>query len=83
MLVVDSVSPHQPEFEVLLWAGADTTEIRGQAGDLFALAGTANRAQGQQVPRPSYGFDGVGTRAQRGGWLEKQKVSFPFLLLLL
>ena len=77
----DSASPHQPESEVLLRAGAGTNEVRGQAGDLFAFAGTADRAQGRRVPRPSYGFDGGGTRAQRGGWLEKQKVSFTFLLL--
>lgn len=70
---VDSASPHQPESEVLLRAGAGTNEVRGQAGDLFAFAGTADRAQGRRVPRPSYGFDGGGTRARRGGWLEKQK----------
>ena len=80
---VDSASPHQPESEVLMRAGASTNEVRGQAGDLFAFAGTTDRAQGRRVPRPSYGFDGGGTRARRGGWLEKQKVSFTFLLLFL
>ena len=70
---VDSASPHQPESEVLLRAGAGTNEVRGQAGDLFAFAGTADRAQGRRVPRPSYGL----TAAARGrdggvGWKSKR-----------
>ena len=45
MSVVSSASPHQPESEVMLRVGAGTNEVRGQAGNLFAFAGTADRAQ--------------------------------------